>query len=92
MEETKRFELPDEIVEAISGGKLNDNWKNLVRMSVLTYRNFLNRHGEGRARLEDVLADMDTILKNVRTDNKDMSDVEQDRKIIEDYIREIWES
>ena len=61
-------------------------------MSVLTYRNFLNRHGEGRARLEDVLADMDTILKNVRTDNKDMSDVEQDRKIIEDYIREIWES
>ncbi len=61
-------------------------------MSVLTYRNFLNRHGEVRARLEDVLADMDTILKNVRTDNKDMSDVEQDRKIIEDYIREIWES
>ncbi|MCR4632681.1 MAG: hypothetical protein K5648_00975 [Erysipelotrichaceae bacterium] len=90
MEEKKRFELPDEIAEAVSGGKLKDDWQMIVKMSVLAYKNFYSRNEEGRAKIEDVLADTDKILNSIRTDSKDLSDVEQDKKILQDYIREIW--
>ena len=62
----------------------------IVKMSVLAYKNYLNRNGDGKANIEDVLADTDKILRSIRTDANDLSDVTQDKKILEDYIRQIW--
>ena len=40
MEEKKRYELPDEIIESISGGKLKKDWQMIVNMSVLAYKTY----------------------------------------------------
>ena len=85
MEENKKIELSDELLQAISGGKLKDGWKFIVKTSVLTYRNYMNRHKE-QVTLEDVLAEMDAVMNDVSAGDP------EDRKILEEYIREIWKS
>lgn len=90
MEEKKRYELPDEIIESISGGKLKKDWQMIVKMSVLAYKNYYGRNDENKVSIEDVLADTDSILNSIRVSGTDTSDLEQDKKLLQDYIREVW--
>ena len=90
MEETKRYELPDEIIESISGGKLKKDWQMIVKMSVLAYKTYYGRNDENKVSIEDVLADTDSILNSIRVSGTDTSDLEQDKKLLQDYIREVW--
>ena len=90
MEEKKSYRLPDEIVESVKGGELVKDWQMIVRMSVRAYKNFLSRNGEDKAKLEDVLAETDNILNSIRADQGDPSDLERDRKLLQDYIKEVW--
>ncbi|MBO5526670.1 MAG: hypothetical protein J5946_01360 [Erysipelotrichaceae bacterium] len=62
----------------------------IVKMSVLAYKTYYGRNDENKVSIEDVLADTDSILNSIRVSGTDTSDLEQDKKLLQDYIREVW--
>ena len=87
----EKFQLPDEAMNLTSGGKLVDNWKYLVKISTMAYKNFRKRNGYD-VTVDEAIQELEPALKRLRTPDSDESSLSADRAMIRQYVEELWKN